>query len=509
MDLTALVECKESPSKPVLGAHKIRRDVATLVIGSLLAAVFGALVVFVIPRITSVKDFGYWRIFLLYVGYAGFFHLGFGEGALLSWAGKSLASFHHEMRPAVKFLIAQHLIFLALGCILVGLLPPHIRFVAIAVLAFALLQNTVVLLQSALQAARQFGPVAMATAAPAGFFLSFAFLATLRTKPDYRVLIVCYFLAWLIVLGFLWSRIRPRQFASTTSTWTIGKRYIAIGWPITLANTAFGLVQSSDRFVLSSAVSIYVFAQYSLAASTMMVPLTLIAAITRVFFPHLAAADKEQHPEIYGQVSRLIVLAWSALLPYYFFVDLFIHRFLPAYLGVLSVARTLLLGVLFLAVIQILQGSVFNLYGKQKHFLLYAVVAVAMSLGLAAMAALFFHSLLLVAAMQVVAVGSWWWFNAWRLRSITGESWRDFGSVLFIFVWSAVCLRLAFSWSSNCVFRTACYWALTGGPLVFVCGDQIRSIGRLAYDMRHLFIPSVAAKARLASDTVLESENIR
>ena len=55
---------------------KIARDVATLVIGSFLAAVFGAAAVFVVPRITSVEDFGYWRMFVLYASYVGFFHWG-------------------------------------------------------------------------------------------------------------------------------------------------------------------------------------------------------------------------------------------------------------------------------------------------------------------------------------------------------------------------------------------------------------------------------------------------
>ena len=146
-------------------------------------------------------------------------------------------------------------------------------------------------------------------------------------------------------------------------------------------------MQSSDRIVLSSTASIYEFAQYSLAASTMMVPVTLIAAIARVFFPHLAATERKRHPEIYGQASGLIVMAWSLLLPYYFVVDLFVRHFLPNYVGILPVAGILLLGALFLAVIQILHGSVFNLYGKQKYFLLYAILAFAISLGLVAMAA--------------------------------------------------------------------------------------------------------------------------
>jgi O-antigen/teichoic acid export membrane protein len=478
MHATSLADCEETPS-PTPAVHGLARDVVILVIGSFLTAVFGALVVFVIPRITTVEDFGYWRVFLLYTSYVGFFHLGFGEGALLAWAGRPMASLHQEIGPSLTFLIGQHLLLLVPAGIVAALVfPPRMRFVALAVLAFALLQNTEIVLQCALQAARQFVPVAVATAAPTGLFLAFACAALLWKKPDDRVLIACYFLGWLLVLGYLWSRVHPFQTRSAISTWTLGKRYIAIGWPITLANTAFGLVQSSDRFVLSSAISIYQFAQYSLAASTMMVPVTLIAAIARVFFPHLAATERHRHPELYGGASRMMVLAWSVLLPYYFIIDLFVHHFLQAYVPILPVAGILLLGALFLAVIQILHGSVFNLYGKQKHFLLYALVAVAVSLGLAFGAISVFHSLRLVAAMQVLALGMWWLFNAWRLSPITGETWRDLAGVLLIFLWSAVSLRLAYSSNSNWAIRTACYWALTAGPLAFVYHDQMRMIGR-------------------------------
>ena len=124
--------------------------------------------------------------------------------------------------------------------------------------------------------------------------------------------------------------------------------------------------------MLSSAVSIYDFAQYSLAASTMMVPVTS-SPQRPCLFPSPRSTERKEHPEIYGQVTRLIVMVWCILLPYYFAVDVFVRRFRPHLCRILPVAQTLLLGVLFLAAIQILQGSVFNLYGKQKRFLIYSI----------------------------------------------------------------------------------------------------------------------------------------
>lgn len=480
MESITVIDTPATPSQPEKTGSAIAQDIAVLFIGSMVAAVFGALTVFVIPRITGVDDFGYWRLFLLYSTYVGFLHLGFGEGALLRWAGKPLSEFHHELRPSLKFLAWQHAAILVPGCIVAVLfLPPHARFVAIAVLIYALLQNTVTLLLCGLQAARRFRPVAIAVAAPSGLFLVFALLCLFQGKPDYRLLITFYFLAWLLVLLVLWTKVHPFKSHCHINLRTFAKRCIWVGWPITLANTAFSLVQSSDRFVLSSAVPIYQFAQYSLAASTMMVPVAIIAAAARVFFPHLAAKDREQHPKMYGQAARLIVLSWSLLLPYYFAVEFFVRHFIQAYVPSLPEARVLLLSALFVAAIQILQSSVFNLYGKQKHYLVYCLVGVAISLGLAAVAIYAFRSLLLLALMQVLAVAALWLFLARKLRPLTRESWADLCRVILVFGWSTGSLWLASSWSSNIVLRCVFYWLLAFGPVALIYGEELRYLGQM------------------------------
>src|SRR5215469_10699160 len=77
------------PSKD-LSLSALARDVATMGGGTALAALFNTLLIFLIPRLMSVEDFGYWRLFLLYAGYAGLLHVGFLDGQLLRWAGQPL-----------------------------------------------------------------------------------------------------------------------------------------------------------------------------------------------------------------------------------------------------------------------------------------------------------------------------------------------------------------------------------------------------------------------------------
>jgi O-antigen/teichoic acid export membrane protein len=460
-----------------LSVGTVARDIATVGIGTALAAVFNVLLVFLIPRLVSVEDFGYWRLFLLYAGYAGLMHMGLGDGALLRWAGRPLEDFRHEVAPSLKFLVCQHLAIIIPGvAILFWLLPAPVNLVAAAVLAYSLIFNAAALLQFGLQSARIFRPVAIAIAAPPGLFVLAAFLWHLQRVPNFRNLILLYSVAWSGVLVYLWARVRTRNYASGRdySAWKLGKVCIAAGWPIMLANGGFGLVQSADRLVVSSVLPIHQFAQYSLAASTMFVPVAAILAVSRVFFSHAAALEHDERARVYGQGAKFLLLAWSLTLPYYFGLEVFVRHFLPKYVAGLPVASVLMLGVGFLAGIQILQMSYSYLYGKQRQFLAITVGAFAMSLLVALLMALWAKSLTAVAAGEVAVLGAWWAVNEFFLRSVTGQNWRRWLLILTIGGVSMSGYGVILYLGISAVWRVLVYYVVVGSILLFFCRDEVR-----------------------------------
>jgi O-antigen/teichoic acid export membrane protein len=461
----------------------LARDVATVSGGTALASVFNTLLVFLIPRLVSVEDFGYWRLFLLYAGYAGFLHLGFAEGALLRWAGRPLEEFRHEVATSIKFMFWQHLVLVAPACLIVALLVPSpMGLILIGVLVFALIMNLAALLQCGLQGARLFKPVALATVAPAGVFVLIAFLWHLRAVPSFRGLIVLYCASWACVLIYLWTRVRPvRRAPSSESAWSLGKACILLGWPIVLANGGLGLVQSADRIVVSSALPIRDFAQYSLASSMMFVPITAIAAVYRVFFSHVAAVEHEDRARVYGHASKFLLLAWSLLLPYFFVLEVFVRRFLPKYLAALPVAGVLLLGVIFLAGIQILHMSFAYLYERQRQFLSLTVGALLVSFSVALVMTIWLRSLVAVALGQVAALALWWLLNEWNLRETSGQRWKNWLQVLSVVGWSAVSYGLALWFTPYLGLRIPIYYALVTTVLWFSCREEFHLGWRLIH----------------------------
>jgi O-antigen/teichoic acid export membrane protein len=411
-------------------------DVATLGTGTLLAAVFNVALVFIVPKLISVEDYGYWRMFMLYAGYVGFLHLGFADGALLRWAGRPLEEFHHEIGPAMKYLFWHHLAVLVLACLFAALLlTGPLRFVAIAIAIFTPLYNITATLQFGLQGARIFRPVAISAIAAPALFASLVLLWASLRHSDFREVISLFLVSWCVPLIFLLGWTKPSFGTQNERTAKgLARGCLVSGWPILMTNTGVGLIQYADRLVVSWAASIQNFAQYSMAASAMAVPITAIQACSKVLFPHLAGVTAEGRKRIYGIASWVLLTAWIVLLPYYFVLDWLIRRYLPRYTPSVDYSRILLLGIPFMAVIQILQMSYAYLNGVQRHFLARTVAVLAVSLGLASFAAFHSGSLRIVAGTQVVILGAWWLFNEWTLRKWTGQRTVDWARFAGLYV---------------------------------------------------------------------------
>jgi O-antigen/teichoic acid export membrane protein len=418
---------------PVVGTSEgwkpsaILTDIATLGTGTLVAAMINAVLVFVVPKLVSVEDYGYWRMFGLYASYVGFLHFGFADGALLRWAGRPLEEFHDEIGPSLRYLLLQHAVVLMTLCTFAWfMLSGPLRFVALAVSAFAVVCNLATVLQLALQSAKLFRPVAISTVAAPALFLGCVLVWRFRWTSSHQEITSFYIAGWLVVLLFLLAWTKPwSSVRSDVRILPLAKKCILNGWPIVFANTGVMLIAFADRLAVSWAASIQNFAQYSLAASAMAVPITAIQACSKVFFSHLAGVTPDGRKRIYGFSSRMVLIAWAILLPYYFALDVFIRHFLPRYAPSLNYARVLMLGIPFLAVIQILQMSYAYLNGMQKRFLVRTAGVLAISIGVTSFTAFRAGSLEIVAAVQVAVLGVWWLFNEWTLRDLTGDTLED------------------------------------------------------------------------------------
>jgi SAM-dependent methyltransferase/O-antigen/teichoic acid export membrane protein len=453
-------------------------DIATLGAGTAVAAVLNTLLVFLIPRLMNVEEYGYWRLFLLYAGFVGFLHLGFADGALLRWAGRGLQEFRPEIGPAVSYLFWQQAVVAAIVCAIAALvLPGPFRFVVFAVGIYAPLYNVTAILQFSLQGARIFRPVAVSAIAAPALFCVLALLWASGRPSSSREFITLFLLAWFMPLTYLLARTRPWVGArGEVSSWTLAKDCVLSGWPIMATNAGVMLIVSADRLAVSWATTIQSFAQYSLAASAIAVPIMMIQASSKVFFSHLAGVKPGNRIRIYGTSSRVLLVAWAILLPYYFALDVFIRHLLTRYVPSLQYARILLLGIPFMAVIQIVQMSYAYLNGIQKQFLVRTVTVLALTLGVTSFAAFHAGSLRFVACVQVAVLGAWWLQNEVALRESTGQGAQDWARFGGVFLLAGVSYWLTSGLGLNVGACALLYWLSAVIILGLFCRAELKVI---------------------------------
>jgi hypothetical protein len=242
------------------------------------------------------------------------------------------------------------------------------------------------------------------------------------------------------------------------------------------ASTVVMLLVYADRLAVSWAATIQNFAQYSLAASAMAVPITAIQACSQVFFSHLAGFTQVGRKRIYGVSSRMLLIAWAVLLPYYFALDVFIRHFLPKYIPSLAYARILLLGIPFLATIQILQMSYAYLNRMQKQFLVQTMAVLAVSVGVASFVAFHVGSLRIVAGVQMAILGGWWLFNEWTLRTLTGQTKGDWMRFVGIYALAGVSYWVTSGSGLSVAVLVGLYYLSAAVIAVVGCGDELELI---------------------------------
>src|SRR5690554_1344245 len=93
---------------------KFGKDLFLVILSNGVKLLSSLLTVFIIPLIFNQQDYGFYKLFLLYVSYVGIFHFGFNDGIYLYYAGKDYEQLDKtRFRTYTKFLtIVQSIIAL-------------------------------------------------------------------------------------------------------------------------------------------------------------------------------------------------------------------------------------------------------------------------------------------------------------------------------------------------------------------------------------------------------------
>jgi|GEM_PF-2433864 len=375
---------------------------------------------FLIPKLLSINDYGYYRLFVLYGSFAGLLHLGFIDGLIVRWAAQPKRRIKSELDAALRFLLFEHV--LLLGVLLVFTLFYRGRqwlWLVLATAGYVIFWNWASLGQSALQALKRFEPISLLVISGPGLFLVSTIGLHAAKMLDLNSLLFACVLSNLFAAAVQWFYVKRIALSGpqvAVGAWKVGAGNLRLGWSILGANILATVALALDRLAVSAKFTILDFAIYSFACNALSLTYSMVVAVSMVAFPYLSEGiSEESRCRVYGIAEDSLLLLWAVGLATFFPIAWIIVHWLPSYVSSLPLLRILMLPIGLTAGIYVLHSPYFRVTLKQNRFLAAASIGAA-SAGIFIWWGVRIRSLEWIAAAMVSSALAWWLADEFLLR---------------------------------------------------------------------------------------------
>jgi O-antigen/teichoic acid export membrane protein len=359
--------------------HKFVGDVRIYSVSSVATLVTGFAQALLLPAVLSLEEFGLWRMFFLYVGYAGFLNFGFTDGVLLRWAGSLPDDRRAELSKALRYLLGQQLLLAVLMVAFANVVPVSVEYWLVGfIVAGIVIVNLLTVARFYLQASLRFRRLSLAQAVVSFSFIVGIGLLVVAGMITARLVMALYILTimsgFLLMIGAESSRFSYRQKLDWKEIIAFGASNTRSGFFILMGNLNLILLATIDKLVVNWSESIATFAVYSFAGVVVALVYQLLSTVSEVLFPHLMRLERDQQERLYTLGKHMVIVAAGLIMGAFFPFRWAVLRLYPDYAASVPVTRILLLGTCFGATIGLIQANYFKIRYQQRTFFLLGVV---------------------------------------------------------------------------------------------------------------------------------------
>lgn len=449
--------------------HKFSSDVIIIFLGQGVLLAIGFILGLIIPKYTTIETYGYWQLFLLYGGLVGILHLGFTEGVLLRWAGKTMDDLSAEIPVAIRFLLLEQFILtIPLAIIFYFTLHSNYMFIGFSLLVYAILFNLVAFFIYIALSVKKFRLLMGAYILQSALFLSLTLLFFWLGYSSYKLLICIFILAAFSTALFFvikFHRVIQGNKPSLKQIWTYGREHIRLAFLLYIALIAFSISWNLDRLMVSSFFPVEQFAFYAFALSIALVILGFVGAVSNVVYPYVAGAVGELRARVYKLIKPVIISSWAVVLAIYFPFERLIAFYLPQYVPSLPLVKILFLVIGFSSLIQIVHINYYRSYFKQTFFFISAVIAMALLFGSNYAVIKLIGTLESVAIATLASFCIWYIINDLYFQPIIGQNkskiWGDLIPIILYGIAFWVSSLIILPWYLDMLIYLAVFGVIT------------------------------------------------
>lgn len=363
------------------GRGTVRKSLANILkvtSGNVMSLLAGILVGFIIPKILSMSDYGYYKQFNLYTTYIGLFSIGIADGVVLRYGDHNLNMLNKEkFRSYFYYFLLIQTFFMTLIIVQSFFYTNgEYRFIMCSFGLNIIAMNVTGYFQQISQITQRFNEYTfrnmMQSALSVISVIIMFLLYKINNDTNYHIYIVILLFCNYLLAGWYIVTYRELVFGRRTARKENIKDVgylIRNGFPLMCANLCSIFILVLDRQFVAILFTAETFAVYAFAYNLLSLVTVATSATSIVLYPMLKRTTEPILKRNYGNLV-MAVLAFSFFaIGVYYPLCAFIKWYLPKYIESLQILRIVFPGLASIASITVVIQNYYKILNK--HFLLF------------------------------------------------------------------------------------------------------------------------------------------
>lgn len=364
----------------------------------------------IIPKTTTVVDFGYWQLFVLYSSFIGLLHFGMVDGIYLRFGGKRLSDIPANEIYSIflYYAVFQTILFLGGVCIVTLFVQGNEQIVLLFVCLYIPIKNIYNFFSMTLLSTNNIICTSNCDILRKVSLIIMVITTVFIGKIPFFIIIGIYLVSeiipfFLIVKPFMKEYCKPKLL-SLKDTATNIFTYIKTGISLTVSNIVGNLILGTGRLFIKSKWDIITFGKVSLALSLAFFLTMIITQASLALFPFIRNASDERKKSIYRNLEKLLSILFYFIFILYYPLAYIIGLWLPEYSDSVSYLSILVVFCLYEGKMQLLYTTYFKCLNKQQELMCINIGTLAFSVVSTGASALCFSNLQMVLYSMVLCL---------------------------------------------------------------------------------------------------------
>lgn len=381
-----------------------RKGIVSITLTNILRLALNFVAAFVLPALLSVEQYGYVKVYQLYIAYVGVLHLGFADGMYLSYGGKQFdeldKSVLDNQRKTLQ--VFQFIIMLAIAAF--GIVLHNYIIIILAISVYPL--NCINFYSLLYQAVGEYTRYAKTV----NYTCILTFIANvgllLAGVRNYQWFILSYAIVDYICLLLLerdYYNLRGKSHGKFESS--ILKSNVSMGILLMLGNFASIIFTGIDKYFINWFFPIVSFSYYSFAVSLTTFVNLFTDPIGLILYNYLS---NNQGIEMIKRLKRVIML-----LAYFLIIMAFPGRYLMNFVLDKYIPANNVIFILFgchplLLVVSCVYVNMYKVEKKQKRYFTLLLYSLGVAIVLDAIVSFTIKSIDLIAVATLISIVFWY-----------------------------------------------------------------------------------------------------